>query len=284
MNITVDGHFITSLICAFFVFHMPEVVKAGKLYKSLPPLYKIDDKDKPFILNKMQYIEVFERRIGENLRLVKSNNQVVKGNEFKEFLYNNRNYLEELMRVASHFAIHPVLMEFVLMYMHDKKFAKLLNNRFPEITVEKSDDKKTLVVSGILEGKYQLLFIDDILLKKSADMIKYINDLTIGNSFRVLEKQGKNYNDLGVLSVGEFFMRAQKYQPTIKTRFKGLGELNSEDLETTTFDPHQRILIQLTMDDLVDEIRKFEVLHGRSKEERTAMMKAFKIDREFLDN
>ncbi|WP_304576792.1 hypothetical protein [Romboutsia ilealis] len=263
---------------------MPDVVKAGKLYKSLPPLYKIDDKDKPFILNKMQYIEVFERRIGENLRLVKPNNQMIKGQEFKDFLYNNRNYLEELMRISSHFAIHPVLMEFVLMHMHDKKFAKLLNKRFPEITVEKSDDKKSLVVSGILEGKYQLLFIDDILLKKSVDMMQYINNLTLGTTFTVLEKQGKNYNDLGVLSVGEFFMRAQKYQPNIETRFKGLGELKSEDLEVTTFDPHQRILVQLTMDDLVDEIRKFEILHGKAKDERTAMMKAFKIDREFLDN
>lgn len=279
----VDGHFITSLISAFFVYHLPDVVKAGKLYKSLPPLYKIDDKTKPFILNKMQYIEVFERRIGENLRIIKSNNEVLKGKEFKDFLYNNRNYLDELMRVASHFAIHPILMEFVLMYMHDKKFPKLLNKRFPEITVEKSENK-TMVVSGILEGKYQLLFIDDILLKKSVDMLKYIDNLTIDKSVTVLEKHVKHYNDLGKLSIGEFFMRAQKYQPNIMTRFKGLGELSSEDLETTTFDPHQRILVQLTMDDLIDEIRKFEILHGRSKEERTEMMKAFKIDREFLDN
>ena len=187
------------------------------------------------------------------------------------------------MRVASHFAIHPILMEFVLMYMHDKKFPKLLNKRFPEITVEKSENK-TMVVSGILEGKYQLLFIDDILLKKSVDMLKYIDNLTIDKSVTVLEKHVKHYNDLGKLSIGEFFMRAQKYQPNIMTRFKGLGELSSEDLETTTFDPHQRILVQLTMDDLIDEIRKFEILHGRSKEERTEMMKAFKIDREFLDN
>lgn len=283
MNKTVDGHFITSLICAFFVFHMPELVEAGKLYKSLPPLYKIDDNTKPFILNKLQYIEVFERRIGENLRIVKSNKEVLQGKEFKEFLYNNRNYLDELMRVAGHFAIHPVLMEFVLMYMHDKKFPKLLNKRFPEITVEKTDGK-VMVVSGILEGKYQLLFIDDILLKKSVDMLNYINNLKIDNFVTVLEKRGKEYEDLGKLSIGEFFMRAQKYQPNIKTRFKGLGELSSQDLETTTFDPHQRILIQLTMEDLIEELRKFDILHGKSKDERTAMMKAFKIDREFLDN
>ena len=262
---------------------MPEVVKAGKLYKSLPPLYKIDDKTKPFILNKLQYIEVFERRIGENLRIVKQNKEVLQGKDFKDFLYNNRNYLDELMRVAGHFAIHPVLMEFVLMYMHDKKFPKMLTKRFPEITVEKTDGK-VMVVSGILEGKYQLLFIDDILLKKSADMLKYINNLTIDNDITVLEKRGKDYEDLGKLSVGEFFMRAQKYQPSIKTRFKGLGELSSQDLESTTFDPHQRILIQLTMDDLIEELRKFDILHGKSKDERTEMMKAFKIDREFLDN
>ena len=282
----VDGNFITSLICAFFAYHLPGVVEAGRLYKAMPPLYKIDDKKKPFILDKMQFVEVFERRIGDNVQLLDLNDKVIKDSEFKKFLYNNRTYLEELMRVANHFAVHPMLIEFVLIHMDEKDFGKKLSKRFPEIILENSsEDKNARVVSGVVEGKYQLLFIDKLMMKKCSKMLKIIHEVNNANYYKVLEKTGKNiYDDLGVMTIGEFFMRVQKYQPKIEMRYKGLGELSSVDLEKTTLDPNNRMLVRLTMKDLEEEIAKFDILHGKAEEEKKAMMKAFKIDREFLDN
>ena len=50
----IDGYGITSGIGAFHALYMPELVKAGKLYKAIAPLYHIDDKHKPFVRDKRE--------------------------------------------------------------------------------------------------------------------------------------------------------------------------------------------------------------------------------------
>ena len=86
------------------------------------------------------------------------------------------------------------------------------------------------------------------------------------------------------MTLGQFFQRVQKYYPKIVTRYKGLGELKPGDLWETTMNPNNRILIRLTIKEMEDEIRKFNILHGDADEERKAMVSAFQLDREFLDN
>ena len=113
-----------------------------------------------------------------------------------------------------------------------------------------------------------------------------IIDANDQKEYLVLEKasKGKEYNEIGVLTLGQFFQRVQKYYPKISARFKGLGELSAKDLWETTMNPNNRVLIQLTMNDLEEEMRKFNILHGNADEERKAMVAAFQLDREFLDN
>ena len=102
--------------------------------------------------------------------------------------------------------------------------------------------------------------------------------------YTVLENYNGIYNEIGKLSIGEFFQRVQKYQPKIEMRYKGLGELSSDDLYETTMNPNNRILIQLTVKDMEEELKQFEILHGNADEERKAMVAKFKLDREYLDN
>ena len=100
----------------------------------------------------------------------------------------------------------------------------------------------------------------------------------------MLFRSGTEYEEIGQLTLGQFFQRVQKYYPKISARFKGLGELSSEDLWETTMNPNNRLLIQLTISDMEEELRKFNILHGTADEERKAMVSAFQLDREFLDN
>ena len=62
-----DGFNITSLLSAFFMTHLPEIVKDGRLYKAVTPLYKIKSKYKEFVLNKKEFVEIFERQVRDNL-------------------------------------------------------------------------------------------------------------------------------------------------------------------------------------------------------------------------
>jgi len=273
----VDGYRINSLICVFFLIHLPEIIKRGLLYKAVSPLYEIHDKEKPFILDKKEYIEVFERRIRDKVKL-RDNGKLLNTDEMKEFLLKNRMYLEELYRVANHFNIHPILMEFIIINIDDKDVLNDLKVVFPEM------NKEDNVISGIIEGKFQIVIIDELFRKRINGLKIFIDkvnnrkiyyDVSVENEYR------------RVMSLAEFFILCQKYKPKIKTRFKGLGELKSNDLWETTMNPNKRILIQLTMKDIEKEVEKFRIIHGEGTDaisERKQLMKNFKIDREDLDN
>jgi DNA gyrase subunit B len=276
----VDGYRITSLICAFFLVHMPEIVKQGKLYKAVAPLYKIKDKKRPFVLNKQQYFEVFEERIGDNIRLIDpETGKVMNSEKLKEFLLINREYLDELMRIANHFGVHRQIVEFIVIHSDEEDFKKKLKKRFPELDLDGD------VISGIYEGRYQILTIDKLFFKRLKTLKELIHKYNEGKAYYLVhEKNGKSYDDRGVMTIGDFLLLCQKFQPVIETRFKGLGELNPKQLKETTLDPNNRILIQLTIQDLEKELEKFRVLHGDSAEERRQLMEHFKISREDLDN
>jgi len=277
----IDGNRITSLICAFFLVHMPEIVKQGYLYKAVTPLYKIKDNKKPFILNKQEYIEVFEERVRKNIRLINPETKVVfKEKDMKEFLLNNREYLEELDRVANHFAVHPMIVEFLAIHMDDSDFLKKLRKKFPELKVDEDN-----VLSGIYEGRYQNIILDKIFNKRVNTLKTLIREVNQNKAYYILhEVRGKEFEDRGLMSIGELLTLCEKFQPEIEMRYKGLGELDPAKLRETTLDPNNRILIKLTLEDLEAELTKFRILHGDDSEERKKLMAHFKINREDLDN
>lgn len=280
----VDGNRITSLLCTFFICHLPGLVKAGRLYKSVAPLYKIKDKGKhKFLLNRKSFIKLFEGRISENIRLVDpETNVAMKHKELEEFLMINRNYLPELIRIANYYGVRREIVEFVTLECDESSldsFAKKLKKKFPEMSLDEDN-----IMSGIYEGSFQVIALDRFFFKR-IEPLKQIVSLQSTPYLRMIELSIKGDNiDRGVMSIGDIMALCQRFQPNIDTRYKGLGELNALDIMDTTLDPNNRILIQLTMEDLEAEIEKFKVLHGDSVEERKQLMAHFKIDRDDLDN
>ena len=274
-----DGFNITSLVCAFFIKHMPEIVKQGYLYKAVAPLYKIKSKYKKFILNKREYIEVFEKQVEQAMRISDINTKkLFTVKEMEDFLFVNRDYLEDLHRSANRLSIHPILLEYIVIHLNDKNFKKEFEKKYPELSIDENN-----VMSGIYEGRYQLLLMDSIFYKRIKNIQKYI-EMNKNMYIDVHEKVGKDTNYIGRMSIGEFMTLAQKYQPEIQFRYKGLGELKPEELRDTTLDPNNRILIRLTTDDIERDLKGFDVLHGNKSDERKLLMKHFKISREDLDN
>lgn len=275
-----DGYNITSLLAAFFMTHLPEIVKDGRLYKSVTPLYKIKSKYKEFILNKKEFVEVFERQVRDNLSVMNpATKKMYSDKELQELLMINRNYLEELIRLSNRIVINPFVLEYILIHRKEKDFYKNFKKTFSELSIDEDN-----VLTGIYEGRYQILIMDRIFEKRIAQLEEFINQDNKTMYLQVFEKSKDGPIDKGIMTLGQFLSMAQKYQPIIKTRFKGIGELDAADVRDTSLDPRNRILIKLTVSDMERDLEKFNILHGDDSSERRLLMEHFKIDRDELDN
>lgn len=281
-----DGFYIETLIAGFMLLYMRPFVEAGMLYRALPPLYRIKDKDHEFIRNKREYVKVFEARIVEHMNLSHPKSGEVLSDEALEgFLFVNRVYLEELDRVSTYYATHHDVMEFVAMYGLEKDFEDRLVDHFKELEY----DKENGILSGIYEGRYQNLLIQKQLNKKLAKIRRILNDGNGGFFVYGVQRINKDgsITDLGKMTIGQFMRSCEKYSPQIISRYKGLGEIRPEDLRDTTLDPNNRTLIQLTVEDLEKELEFFEIIQGNSteaKRKRKELVRAFDIDLDDLDN
>lgn len=293
----IDGYGISSGVGAFHILYMPELVKAGKLYKSYAPLYHIDDKQHPFVRDKREYIEIYQDKIIRNyqVKLYNKNSSPLSKEEFKRFIFDTEGYPDELIRIAKHFGVNKFLIERIaayLVYTHnetadmtklftDNKFVvgvlEAVQRKFPEVSI-----KGGYSFRGVINGRFQSIAINNRFIKKCADIMDIYRKY--GYSMMVREKDSDSYVEM---SIGEFLDTANRYKPKIITRYKGLGEANSKQLWDTTLNPDTRILVQLTLEDLEKDLAIFEKLHGQSKqnlEDRKQMMSAYKINRDDLDN
>lgn len=279
----IDGKFIFSLLGGFFLKHMLDLILDGRLYLVLPPLYKIKDKKQPFIMDKTEYNEVFNRRIMDRFELNDDSGAPIKKKDFLEFLRLNQYYLDELIGCSKHCIANMRLVEFVVKYRNDKSFEKLLKKNFPEIRIEKDENGVDDIIIGIYEGKQQIFTLDKVFDKKTEKLKELMNKNTTFN-VEVIEKYKNDNEYRGIMSIGDFLYLAQKVQPSKELRYKGLGELDEDDLWDTTMDPNKRILVQLTVSDIQEALDMYDILHGKKDKERREMTEAFEINKEMLDN
>lgn len=298
----VDGFFISAGMLAFFYTHMRPIIEAGKLYKVYSPLYRIADKEHPFVANKAEMIEIYHDRITKKykVKLEGSDSYISKG-ELREFLTDTYEYRDNLIRAAKDSGnINKFLVEVIIAYLvlygivddgtHYKDIKETFNNQkfiktimskiqkdFKEVTVDNNGR-----FSGVVDGKFAVISVGSRFIKKTTDLIPVYKKY--GYKITVCEK-GKD--EERTMSIGAFLEECMKLMPQITERFKGLGELNANELHKTTLDINNRISIQYTIDDVERELDIFRMTHGNGKkdsERRKKMMREYKIKREDLDN
>jgi len=283
----VDGFFIFSLLGGFFLKHMTDLIYDGRLYLSVPPLYKIKDKKTPFITDKEQYQSVYFRNVMDKYTIQEDGGKELTKRELLEFLKLNQYYLDELTRCSNHYSANPTLIEYVIKYKDEKNFKKNMAKKFPEIKIESDkDNKMNTIIEGIYEGAYQIFTIDSLFDRKTKDL-KDLMDKNDSMYYRVVEKYKDGKEFRGKLSIGEFLELTNKLQPGIELRYKGLGELSSDDMWMNVMNPEKRTLIQLTVSDVKEACKMYDTLHGKGKansDNRREMTEAFEIRKDMLDN
>ena len=296
----VDGSHIRTLLLTFLYRQMPELIERGHIYIGQPPLYKVkkgkqetylkdDDEMNEYLLNRslddvsLHYQDDLPPMTGDVLyRLIKQQVHVKAVIERLSLLYDNKviNQLLSLPKINP--AEEPVSDDWI------KQATEALNqNNRLGVTWEVYYDKELESMqfaknaNGLIEKtSLSLLFFKSNDYQQMMEIAAQNKDLLQGDSKLI---KGDNTIKINSISdVLEYLLSVAKKGLTI-SRFKGLGEMNPDQLWETTMNPESRRLLQVTIEDAVSADTVFSTLMGDVVEPRRQFIEENALNASNLD-
>ena len=286
----VDGSHIRTLLLTFFFRYMPEVIEEGYLYIAQPPLYKVKRGGGGERYLKDDYeMEQFliESALGD-MKLRAANGSERAGNDLRDLLETIsplRKSIENLVRKTGNRDIieqAAIMGGFAERICDDievgQKAADALADRMNKLALKNQDTWKgeftpvggyllTRMVRGVKET-----------LRISADQLRSPDARALNKARTMFEE---NFFDMAEIIVGDkvgarvtgpagFFQSVMELgkKGLQMQRYKGLGEMNPEQLWETTLDPEARILLQVEVKDAEKASELFSTLMGDVVEPR----------------
>ncbi len=288
----VDGSHIRTLLLTFFYRHMKPLIDSGRLYIAQPPLYRI--KKGNSTVYKKDEMDLEEYLIEEGLRntiLTNTQNNQIAGPQLKEIIYlakKTKNFILPLLRridnskIIEHAAIVRAL---ELKNLSNEKIgieiAKYLEQRLNLISnlSEKnwrvSYTEKSLKFDRTIRGFTERYIINEEFLgTPEAKALNELKDELMENFYRlkengcgVIENKNEKYNIFGPLDLIDKILSIGKSGIQIN-RYKGLGEMNPEQLWETTLDKNERVLLKVKINEVASANKAFEDLMGGETDAR----------------
>ncbi|HEY1095762.1 MAG TPA: DNA topoisomerase (ATP-hydrolyzing) subunit B [Alphaproteobacteria bacterium] len=276
----VDGSHIRTLLLTFFFRQMPELIDRGYLYIAQPPLYKVKRGKTELYLKNERALEQYLLQLSLDHTVFKTQNgqQHANGgleNVIKQASMLNRQ-IETLNRslgsmvVTEQAAIANAFDNSIALDVRADRLAKRLTALYTNEQWDGSADKDNIVLKRQVQGLTEYRTINAQLLNSpEAQALHAQHDVleefftTTGYIESGTDKQPVNgpvdlYN--AIMAAGRKGLSTQRY--------KGLGEMNPDQLWETTLDPTVRSLVRVRVDmmDKADEI--FSTLMGDIVEPR----------------
>jgi DNA gyrase subunit B len=294
----VDGSHIRTLILTFLYRQMPELINGGYVYIAVPPLYKVKLGSQEFYFEKDAQLEdLLARERVPSVAVTDRDGAQVKLTEAKwtRFIKDLHSYEGYHARLRSDFGAAAT----ELMILH----------RLVEHEIDDPNDVAK-AIKAIGENGYVLSLLDgaDDGFKirvvetetSSARNISVPVDLLASPIYARLRTQyAKLADQIGqppfTVTVGKEPEIAESFdglrarvldaakQGIQVSRFKGLGEMNAEQLWETTMDPAKRLLIKVEVEDAAAADQVFSMLMGDAVEPRRIFIEENATNVKFLD-
>jgi DNA gyrase subunit B len=307
----VDGAHIRTLLLTFFYRQMPELVERGHIYIAQPPLYKVKSGKEELYLKDGNELDKCLLRIALNGAQVHTggdNSTVIQGDTLAE-LARKHQVAEGVINRLSNFMDAEALRAIAdgvrlnLDTVQDAEAsavalqAKLqeldrASNQAPAEVAGEFDartDKPILRISRRHHGNIK----SSVITQDFVHGADYAALAEAANTFRGLLHDGAKVVRGGGERQKEErvtdFRQAMRWligeaeRSTARQRYKGLGEMNPEQLWETTMDPNVRRLLKVQIDDAIEADRVFTMLMGDEVEPRrdfieTNALRAANID------
>jgi DNA gyrase subunit B len=292
----VDGSHIRTLLLTFFFRHMQQLITRGKVFVAQPPLYRIKKgKSEKYIKDDKEFTREILRRATENLA-VEAAGVKLEGAELRSFLMS----LDELSQISRRLErrvrdprVVDVLTDISMPIdtkadlqneQSVKTVADSLRKAKLEVTVEREEEHSSWMI-GYRDPTNAVRMINTEFLalpefRKTRAQVKQVSRFNTP-PFTVIKDSHRevlpNWRELlaTVKSEGTREVNVQRY--------KGLGEMNAEQLWATTMNAETRTLLQVDLNDFAESEPIFSTLMGEDVESRRKFIEENALDVRNLD-
>ncbi len=287
----VDGSHIRTLLLTFFYRFMPALVENGYVFIALPPLYRVKRGKKEMYVKDDRELEEFLFSIIKEHGWIRDGvGSEIRGDELIRFLKNIHEYDESYRSLVK--SKGEEVVNFLLKNgareedLREEERARALAQKLSE----ELPDFRTELRYDDFEGAYDLILYDDRLGTRVLVDAEFLSSLSykhvleginvrmpaevgIDSKKKEVSKPGEIYSAL--LDLARSGMEIQRY--------KGLGEMNPDQLWETTMDPATRRLVRVTVEDAVEADRIFTILMGEQVEPRREFIETYAKEVKNLD-
>lgn len=299
----VDGSHIRTLLLTFFYRQMPELVENGYIYVAQPPLYKVKRGKKEEYIKDEKAMFRYLMKQGTDDETIVSNGKLMEGRDLAK-------NLERIVEYQRYFS------KFVRRIGGNAKLLNALIDGFTEILAKQSvklrkifaDEELLLQVeSKVADAGFNTELLTDeehglseievnypngtsfIFDWNMASYVEFQKAVEINALLKrdmplpiIFGENGKSEEINSREEVLEKVLNSAKKDLTIQ-RYKGLGEMNPEQLWETTMDPEKRTLLQVNIEDAIETDQIFTVLMGDQVEPRRKFIEDNALDVKNLD-
>jgi len=296
----VDGSHIRTLLLTFFFRYMPELIEKGYLYVAQPPLYRVLDKKKEiFIKDEDEFNDFIIERIIRSEKVKLKDGSLIQGNELGVLIKTLLKFYQNLNKLSKNGYSKEFIMD--LINIDFKDMSNFGEKEFLELLVDQLSKKGFEITETDLDEEHEYWKIALIDHKNGSSVIKIDSDFFSSPELRALFNISKKIRP--VLSKSPFILignnnspvRLEEAEDLLKElmergkkgleiqRYKGLGEMNPEQLWATTMDPERRRLLQVKIEDMVEADGIFSILMGDKVDARREFIQNNALEVEELD-
>jgi len=288
----VDGSHIRTLLLTFFFRQLPELIERGYVYIAQPPLYKVKrGKQEQYIKDDEAMEEYLTQSALEDASLhVNEDAPGLNGEALEKLVNDYRTVMKTLQRLSR---LYPQELTEHFIYLPRVSVEQLADQAAMQAWLEqysallKGIERSGLVYKASLrEDKERHLWLPEVEISSHglASYITFNRDFFASNDYRTVTALGEKLNSL--LEDSAYVQRGERKKPVASfkealdwlmtegtrrhsvQRYKGLGEMNPDQLWETTMDPNVRRMLKVTIEDTIAADQIFNTLMGDAVEPR----------------
>ncbi|HET8705949.1 MAG TPA: DNA topoisomerase (ATP-hydrolyzing) subunit B [Pseudomonadales bacterium] len=288
----VDGSHIRTLLLTFFFRHMPEIIERGYIYIAQPPLYKIKKGKHEQYLKDDAALDGYlvQSALDDASLFVNPNAPAISGTALETLVNEYQRAIAITERLSR---LYPTRALEQLIYVPALALEALSSKEAMEKWIAQWSEKLTAVQDAterysvsLHENTERHLFLPHLQTIAHGIPNDYImtHEFFHSEEYKLIKELGEKLN--GLIEEGAYVQRGEKKMPVTSfkqalewllaesrkghtiQRYKGLGEMNPDQLWETTMNPETRRMLRVRVEDAIEADRIFTTLMGDAVEPR----------------